>query len=167
MITIKSIKNVKYEDHDHVWAIVRSMKYQNPNITQVAALSPPQELFRKYLEWRDLGVWTHELFLEKYVPEFLTYIHEDYWAQRFLGALVEFDRAGKDICLVCFCPDETLCHRSIIAGLLQGMGCNVVTDTGNDYTSYFKFYIELSEKLDNDRKALISSQKDRKKGGKK
>ena len=27
----------------------------------------------------------------------------------------------KEILLLCFCPDETLCHRSIVLGLIQGV----------------------------------------------
>ncbi|WP_155957648.1 hypothetical protein [Eubacterium sp. 14-2] len=45
--------------------------------------------------------------------------------QRKISELVELDKQGKRICLVCFCLDETLCHRSIIAGILQCTGIQI------------------------------------------
>ena len=34
-------------------------------------------------------------------------------------------------------------HRSILAGLLQGVGCNVKTEHGTDYSIYYKMLMEL------------------------
>lgn len=141
MISIHGIRKLDYKKYDQVWAVVRSMSYQNPHIAQMSILSPPPALFHKYLEWRDLGMWNHETFLNKYVPEFLQYIHDNKDANQMLGTLSRMSEK-LHICLTCFCPDETLCHRSILAGLLQGLGCKVETETGNDYTAYFKYYLE-------------------------
>ena len=45
------------------------------------------------------------------------------------------DSFTKDILLACFCADEALCHRSILAGLLAGVGADI--DCGAGYLKYF------------------------------
>ena len=139
MITIKSIRNVKYDEYDEVWAIVRSMKNKSDKIKQVQALSPSLDLFFKYQRLAKAGEWNEQTFRDIYVPQFLHEIKNDE-AYAYLNQLFFADKAGKNICVVCFCPNETMCHRSIIAGLLQGVGCNVQTETGNDYTKYYKMF---------------------------
>lgn len=47
--------------------------------------------------------------------------------------LIQSHRSGKHICLVCFCTDETLCHRSILAGVLQANDI-AVQGVKNNYT---------------------------------
>lgn len=122
MIAIKNISQVNYKDHDEIWAIVRSMKRPNPNIRQVSELSPSWDLFSKYQELKKNGQWNEQTFQEIYVPQFIQEMHNKK-SIALLNQLYKLDKAGKNICLVCFCPDEKLCHRSIIAGLLQGVNC--------------------------------------------
>ena len=52
-----------------------------------------------------------------------------------LTELIRIDRQGKRICLACFCPDETLCHRSIVAGILQYAGIPVNGVKDDRYSS--------------------------------
>ena len=144
MIYIKSIRNVKYDEHDEIWAIVRSMKNPNSHITQVAALSPTLNLFFKYRELAAKNAWNKDAFKNIYVPQFLQDLKANQQeTYAMLNKLWDLDRQGKNICLVCFCPNETMCHRSIIAGLLQGVGCNVITETGDDYTHYYKMFQQI------------------------
>ena len=83
--------------------------------------------------------WNKQTFDTVYVPQFLKEMHEEQ-AINILNKLYQIDKNSGKICLVCFCPDETMCHRSIIAGLLQGVGCNVQTETNNNYTKYYRMY---------------------------
>ena len=139
MVTITDIRSVNYAEYDEVWAVVRSLK--NPGrMGHVPALSPSWELFRKYLRLRDTGQWNEASFQEIYVPVFLKEMQFES-ARRKLNELVWLDRNGKRICLVCFCPDETLCHRSILAGMLQHVGTSVQGVTG-DYSRYGLAYFE-------------------------
>ena len=141
MIYITSISNAKRGEYDATYAIVRSMKNPSAWITQMPELSPEWNLFKKYLELRDDGNWNKKSFREIYVPEFIKSIKNNPAAVSWLNELYRLDqKEGKNICLVCFCKDETLCHRIIIAGLLRGIGCNVKTDTKNDYSVYYEMY---------------------------
>ena len=140
MIDVRNIREVKYDDYDEVWACVRSLK--NPELAskvkQVAELSPSQYLFHLYLETKRARSFNQKWFNEVYVPQFLKEMHYPEAKQK-LNELFVADRAGKRICICCFCEEEELCHRSILAGLVQGCGCNV-TGVKHDYSAYFLEY---------------------------
>lgn len=145
MIRITSISQLRYEtiQYDETWAIVRSLKKPIKGVKQVADLSPSNNLFYSYLNWKKQGIWNAETFETKYVPTFIKELKANPNVQPLLAELVDKAKAGKNICLLCFCPDETLCHRSIIAGLLQGVdGVKVITNTNNDYSKYMKMYFD-------------------------
>ena len=126
---------------------MRAVKHPVAGTKHVSTLSPTWELFRRYRELADSGQWNAQSFAEIYVPEFIGEIYA-YRKETFplLRELWEKDKNGKHIALVCFCADETLCHRSILAGLLQGAGCNVKTEHGTDYSGYYKMLMELQGK---------------------
>lgn len=147
MIRITNIQNAKNVGCEDIWAIVRSMKSPEPGIVQVTGLSPSKELFHKYRNLVLEEDWHKQTFQDIYVPQFLLETCQSQVAKNLLNRLYQMDKEGKDICLACFCVNETLCHRSIIAGLLQGVGCNVVTDTGNDYTAYYRMYRKTEAEL--------------------
>lgn len=137
MITITNIRSVNHTNCDEVWAIVRSLK--NPGrMKQVAELSPSWGLFKRYLQLRDSGRWNAATFQNIYVPTFLKEMQTTV-AQKKLNELIELDRQGKRICLVCFCHDEATCHRSIIAGILQHRGIQIQGVSG-DYSLYGRIY---------------------------
>lgn len=137
MITITDIRSVNRSAYDEVWAIVRSLKYPG-KMKQVAELSPSWDLFKKYMQLRDAGRWNTATFQNIYVPTFLKEMQAEA-ARKKLAELVKLDQQGKRICLVCFCGDETLCHRSIVAGILQHAGISVQGVQGN-YSLYGKDY---------------------------
>ena len=123
MITVTNIRNINYAVYDEVWAIVRSLK--NPGMMKhVSELSPSWNLFKMYLALREAGRWNAESFKNVYVPVFLQEM-QNATARKKIAELIDLNRQGKRICLVCFCPDETLCHRSIVAGILQYSGIQV------------------------------------------
>lgn len=145
MIAIKSIRNVKYEDFDEVWAIVRNMKNPSKHIKHVPDISPSLDLFFKAKKLMKENQWNKQTFDTIYVPQFLKEMHQQS-AINILNELYQIDKNNGKICLVCFCTDETICHRSIVAGLLQGVGCNIDTELKADYSKYYKAYIDLSQK---------------------
>lgn len=140
MIEIKCISEVDYDKYDEVWAIVRSMKNKSDKMIQVTELAPTTFLFHSYLEMKKLNIWNEETFLKNYVPRFLKDLSKSQSSKDKLNELYKLDRIGRNICLVCFCTDEKLCHRSIIAGLLQGVGCNVKLPSKIDYSRYYEQY---------------------------
>ena len=159
MITINKLPNPRWGDpgagkFDARYAIVRSMSHKIDGFETCDILSPGKELFNEYwkLERSDRDneakgvpfqkLWTPEKFQSWYLPEFLSQMRYDPRAAKVLNGLVELDKAGANIELCCFCKKESDCHRSIVAGLLQGAGANVKTQTGKDYSKYFEMYKE-------------------------
>lgn len=140
MIRITNIKNSDKNLFDENWAIVRVMKSKSGWMKQVTALSPSTNLFFTYRDLVSKGNWNADTFNSIYVPQFIRELKQNAEAQSLLQYLIEQDKLGKKICLFCFCTDETLCHRSIVAGILRGMGGNVVTDTGKEYLQYYGLY---------------------------
>ncbi len=125
MIYFRSIRNASPYEFDSVWAIVRSFKNPSKNIIHVPTLSPNWDLFKKYLKLKEDGNWNDYTFSTIYEPEFRHQIDNDPEAQRLLDVLCRLDSEGKNIALVCFCPDWRLCHRKIIAEMLSKRGCQV------------------------------------------
>lgn len=137
------IVNIREADikYDKNIAIVRSLKSKSKLLVQEPLLAPSSDLFNRYLLLRYGGKWNKDTFDSIYVPQFLRELKANRPA---LDKLNEIYKSSKsiDIALCCFCTDEALCHRSIIAGLLQGVGCDVVTHNG-DYSKYYKMYKTL------------------------
>lgn len=92
---------------------------------------------------KNAGKWRESSFRDIYVPQFLQEARHSQETANLLNLMWQKDHDGANIALACFCPDETLCHRSIIAGLLQGAGANIQTDTGNDYSHYYQMYLSI------------------------
>lgn len=135
MVTILRIQDVDYEKYSEIWAIVRSLKYASPRIKHVPELSPSWALFNLYLRMKERGEWNRETFEHIYVPQFL----KEMQGKKQQQLLNELFSTTKSICLVCFCEEEELCHRSIIGGMLQGAGLDVKGLQG-DYSHYFEWY---------------------------
>lgn len=135
MIRVTSVGNYKAEDYDDAYLIVRSissLERRNSPILetakQVTALSPNSQLFHDYLEWDKAGNWNESTFTSQYRPRFEEQIKNDPIAQQWLETLCEKSAAGRNIALMCFCSDENLCHRTIIADDLRQRGALVMTD---------------------------------------
>lgn len=125
MITICNIRNTGEErGFDEVWAIVRSLKSKSSRLTQVQELSPSWNLFQTYLGLKDRGEWGEKAFAEIYTPQFMQEM-QSAPAQRKLNELIQKHNEGKHIALCCFCTDVSLCHRSLIAKILQERGVTI------------------------------------------
>lgn len=150
MIHVTSIRTVNINKYDKIYAIVRSLKSKNTGIKQLAELSPSWDLFKKYRSWVEKNEWNARTFQEKYVPQFVHELAANQDAAATLRILKGLDRDGKNIALVCFCVNEELCHRSIIAGILSVMGCNVKTDQNpvETYSQYYRAFHDASQKIE-------------------
>ena len=149
MITIGQL-GMETRGYDETWAIVRSLKKKKKSeirlydIRQVIDLSPSRELFNLYRKWVAEGYWNEDTFNTCYVPTFLRQLKHDKRAKDKLNELYLKDKQGKKILLLCYCKDEHICHRSIIAGVLMGVGCNVVVaNKDNNYIIYDAMYRAL------------------------
>ena len=143
MIRIGTIDEME-QDSGEKWMIVRSPKEIPVDAKHVPALSPSLELFQVYKEARKKGIWDEDFFQKVYVSWFLADLRAN---QETLDLLDYLCRAGKtrDFYLCCYCTKECecICHRSIIAGVLQGRGALVI---GSEYRKYSK----MLKKLENE-----------------
>lgn len=123
---------------DIKYMIVRSYKSRRGGFKHLPVLSPSPDLFYEYRALHDAHVWDKDSFDEIYVPRFLNEMHgQD--AVNMLNTIYAMSFTNS-IALCCYCKDEDLCHRSIIAGLLQGAGAPVQTSSGRDYSKYWDMY---------------------------
>lgn len=138
MIYITSIRDRRLAtgEFDEIWAIVRSNKKlsSTSKLLHVPGLSPSWDLFKQYRQLVESGNWNYDSFQKYYVPVFLKEMQQP-GSQNLLNRLVQMHNEGRSVALCCFCTDETLCHRSIIAGLLQTRGIPV-QGLRRDYSSY-------------------------------
>ena len=166
------IGNMKFlnRQYDELWFVMRSMDWflyekvkgsrfntydktklnkrnyellMQPNVKVIDELSPSKDLFTYFLSCKQHQTWDEKRFKEKYVPGFLKEINCEDGRDR-LNELWRLDRAGKTILLVCTCQEENMCHRSILAGVLASVGCNVqVQGNLNDYLVYGEMFKTL------------------------
>lgn len=144
MITIASIREIS-PNYDLVYGIVRSLKNKPDYVTQVPELAPSSGLYSWYLKTKDEGNWNESTFNSIYVPRFINELTQE--SKSKLKEIGGLDKQGKNILLFCFCPNEKLCHRSIIAGILQGMKCNV--NISIDYSYYYDMFLKVHGKHKN------------------
>ncbi|MCR5834939.1 MAG: DUF488 domain-containing protein [Lachnospiraceae bacterium] len=138
MIYLCDFEKIDVGVYDEVWLITRRNKEIKLGMRLEQELAPSSELLDVYLDLRDNGQWNREAFDSIYVPAFIREISENTKAGRLLQELCSKDLEGKSICLVCYCEDETMCHRSIVAGVLMGKGAKVIADA--DYLKYYALY---------------------------
>ena len=141
MIFLKDTKTYDFNKADELWFIVRKPNNQMLSLINsskkckwVPELSPSNQLFQQYLTWRSSGQWNTDTFLYKYTPQFLKELKYNPKAHAALETLKETDK-NKRIELVCFCHDETLCHRSIMGGILLFQNKEIITCD----SSYIKY----------------------------
>lgn len=137
MIHINRIPNIRIYDYDEVWWIVRSPDSLPQEEKLVQSLAPSRELFLKYREAFHAGQFGPEFFQNVYVPQFIAELSKNEDAKENLDYL---RRKGsrREIVLGCYCEEEALCHRSIIAGILLRMGAEI--DTSTEYKKYYEMF---------------------------
>lgn len=139
MIKIGRIYDIdKYSGN--VWLIVRSPDEIPEGVIYVPQLAPSKELFQKYREAFHNGMFDKSFFDNIYVPQFLKELSKNEDAFVILNELKN-QSFTNDYLLCCYCENKELCHRSIIAGILLGMGAEI--DTKEIYIKYFNMYEEL------------------------
>lgn len=119
MISFGSFQDIGKVKADEIWLIVRSLKsfpQANVPVIHVPDLSPSWELFTEFQNKKKAGQWNKDTFENWYKPIFLN-------EMKSIPAMTQLARLytegfKKDILCICFCPDESTCHRSIIRELL-------------------------------------------------
>lgn len=138
MIIIGKDTELNEHIYDENWLIVRKPDKIPAFVKHEPLLSPSPELFRKYREAYHAGLFSQEFFDQIYVPQFLKELSENTDALNVLKILVEESR-HKNIFLACYCEIESMCHRSIIAGILLGTGAEI--KTVDEYKKYYEMLL--------------------------
>lgn len=140
MVTLANISEMD-RNLPNQFLIVRSAKTISPWMVHVPELSPTKELFFRYLDMKKNGRWDRTAFEEFYVPWFLRDIKANVGGSRdVLNNVCLRAGKGEDFTFGCMCTEESMCHRSIIGGLLLGAGCSVLTKEEKDYARYYDMY---------------------------
>lgn len=104
-----------------IWLITRAGKDIAGTI-RVRGLSPGPALYQDYLEkWKDVDP-------ERWWPQYQARFKEELKQPEKRAALHRLWlllREGKNVALVCFCPDYRYCHRTIVGDLLREKGVAV------------------------------------------
>ena len=107
-------------------------------------LAPSPSLLAKVTLWKTEGKWNAETFQNEYIPLFAKESAKISFRKK-LNELYRRSQEGEKIALTCFCPDETMCHKSFILGLLQCVGCETM---GRNYSPYWLYHrMAISGKL--------------------
>ena len=127
MIYTGCIPQIDSSKYNEVWWIVRSPEKTPTTEKLIQELSPSKKLFKAYRKAFHLGIF----------DETLTDLAKNQKALERLEWLCQNSKR-QDIILGCYCKEEKLCHRSIIAGILLGMEAEI--NTKKEYIRYFETF---------------------------
>ncbi len=140
MIGLENYYKLRYgspEAYDEVWVIMRSIKGLPTGFTHVPTLAPSWDLFKSFLRMKEAGLWNQDTFEEYFAPRYIRDLVKDFTAPSVVKGLLDKARAGKNIALVCTCQHESLCHRSILGGIIQGLAPEVELHAEGDYRRFW------------------------------
>lgn len=124
MLYTGSFRDIDPKKYDEIWLVVRRLRSvpRNPlgNIKHVRALSPSSRLLYDTLEMKRQGRWNRDAFNNSYAPRFLREMLGSPDAMSELRTLAGLSKE-KDILIACYCPDEGLCHRSLLKKIIKIM----------------------------------------------
>lgn len=110
---------------------------------QVKELAPSDELFKAYRNAVHRGIFTSEWFENIYVPKFLQDLSTNQKAKIILENLCK-NSFEQNVLIGCFCQEARLCHRTIVANTLYGMGADIRGYDGRwkcQYNLYNQFMV--------------------------
>lgn len=131
MLYTGAFKDIKSFAETHkdgeVWVIARSLNAPKEKdiaivdipVYHVPVLSPSTNLLKDYLELKRKGMWNVDAFERAYKPEFMKEMESE--DARECLHMLRKESKTKDILLVCFCKDESMCHRSLVRELILNM----------------------------------------------
>ena len=126
MIYFRNINDIEDYSGKEIWLIMRSVTgnlekiAKLPNVHVVPELAPSEKLYTDFLLWKKKLDWGQEKFDNEYTPRFIYQLSTDKKAQLKLLELCK--RKDNSIYLCCACEREQMCHRIIIARLLDQWG---------------------------------------------
>ena len=151
MIFFESILNlpdvVKENNIKTVYLPVRRLlsdiRYKGVETIRVLDLAPSVNLLYK----TKMGSIDFKAYTDIYLNEICSRPH----IKTILNEIVARSES-QNIAIVCYCTNEKECHRSILAGILDGLGAKTVTDFSIDnYKSYYNSFLEMDKEMENNK----------------
>lgn len=100
------------KENNYIFLITRRQR-KIEGIRPLKGLAPSQNLFNKYLkDWKNSDVDWFPIYKEQYLEE-LNY--------SLIDSLKAGLDSGKNVTLLCYCGDESPCHRSILKEIFTEM----------------------------------------------
>ena len=143
-LLVTSIRDPKLFQKDHVLATVRKIMKPNAKFEPHSECSPSQKLLYTYLDLKKQGNWNQETFNTIYLPQYLKEQAMNPTALATMANLLFKDTSNMGA--FCYCGNESLCHRSILGGILQGNG-KPVEGLQGDYSKYAEQFTKTYEEI--------------------
>ena len=148
MLKIISIKDIaKTIDEGYkVYIIVRALGkakslVDDKSVFYLPDLSPSFRLLNMKRAWDQCGAWNQDAFIEGFAPEYMLELQGK--QQKTAMNKIWHDAIEGNVALACFCPDETLCHRSLLLGIFQAYeGFPAERSAERNYSPYFLMYAQ-------------------------
>ena len=103
---------------------VRFAKFNIDGFVLDSRLSPPKELLLECKRLEKEGKWSQEMFDSYYTPNFLRHLKNEQTYFALKEIMDELD-SGVDVLFVCYCKNPLICHRSLVAKILESYGYNI------------------------------------------
>lgn len=130
--------------YNSVWVVMREPPEGMPvRFLHVPVLAPTPELLLWFQQHKECIYRNPEMFEEDYAPRYIRELLDSQAALNELLLLLSSVRKGKRIALVCTCYHEELCHRSILAGILQGVAPDIEMKASRDYIKYWTRLVNM------------------------
>lgn len=120
----------------------RNYQSKSSDTVHLRQLAPHEMLYHKYLRYCKNGTWDKEAFDSFFVDRYVTETLFNALGLSNLSMLLRLYRHGVKIVIACDCADEETCHRTIIGGFLEGLGCEVHYRQNQSYIHHFYKYKE-------------------------
>lgn len=130
--------------YDECWVIMRSAPKNMPStLRHVSELAPSWDLFTWFLGHKRGGTWSKELFEKEYVPMYIRGLAYSPKGLAMFQELIRLARLGVNIAVVCTCYEESMCHRAILCGIMQGMCPDIDVHCAGDYSRYWSMMKDM------------------------
>lgn len=135
MIRICRIQNIGRIKADVKIAAVQTIKRPAGAVFLCPELAPDNKMIDLKNRFKEQQSWNQQRFQDSYVPLYLDRLCTPE-ATKTLNWIYKLVKSGKTVAIGCYCADETICHRSILAGLFQALMLEV-TGVKADYSAYY------------------------------
>lgn len=134
-IRICRIQNIHRIRADVKIAAVQTMERPSDAILVCPELASDDAMMAFKVDAKAQKAWNWTTFQNDYVPMYLNRLCTPE-ARRTLNRIYKTVKSGKTVAIGCYCADETICHRSILAGLFQALNLEVI-GVKFDYSDYY------------------------------